>query len=434
MKAKKSLAKALSALALSAALCVGSIAPAFAAPTQGTAANPAEAYITKVLQMGDGVTTPDATASGDGAFEFTVTPNNKDGVAYTTGSMPTMAANMTIGINSSDTADTTTTPGTKVITKESANILAGLTFTSGGVYTYEIAEVSGTYTDPGNTNVTETMTYSAEKYQLKVYVQDDGTNVFPEYVELYKTVADDGTAIGTPAKDPTGPEAGDHGMAFTNTFVKKSDGGSGTPGGPGTTDPALFAAQISKVVTGQYASTDTYFDFTLNVTAPVGVATGTTYSAYVKNTTTGAVAADVTPNMGTGAVAGPGDAYIVVTPGTPLNFKLKANETLLLSDINAGASYSVNELAVAEYQAGAQVVVGGAAPIALTTSAANEALSTGARTISDAGANSAAYTNTRAAVTPTGVIINNLPFILTLVLVGGAFAGYVVVKSRKRTA
>jgi len=64
----------------------------------------------------------------------------------------------------------------------------------------------------------------------------------------------------------------------------------------------------------------------------------------------------------------------------------------------------------------------------------NTALSVGTPTavIIGVNANSAAYTNTYKTVTPTGIDLNNLPFIMMLVIAAGAFVAFAAVKSRKR--
>ena len=61
----------------------------------------------------------------------------------------------------------------------------------------------------------------------------------------------------------------------------------------------------------------------------------------------------------------------------------------------------------------------------------NTALPTGSQLMGE-GINSAAFTNTRTSVTPTGLDLNNLPFLLLIALGLGAIVSLTVVTVRKR--
>ncbi|MDR1068034.1 MAG: hypothetical protein LBL36_02165, partial [Clostridiales Family XIII bacterium] len=58
-------------------------------------------------------------------------------------------------------------------------------------------------------------------------------------------------------------------------------------------------------------------------------------------------------------------------------------------------------------------------------------LSTGDQLVREA-ASGAAFTNTYDITTPTGIILNNLPFVGLIVLAMAALGAFIAVKSRKR--
>jgi len=406
MNRKRSISiKAFLTLALTIAMCLGSLTTAYAAgEITGSEAAPAQAAITKVLQMPEGTVTP---TSG---FTFTVTSVSVDGIAATTTNMPVIAG-QTLNFTSADTS--TATSGIKSITKETPNIFASVTWPHAGEYVYNITETAGSATG---------MTYSSAIYEMTVYVRNGVTNPTVPYIHAIGTeitAVDNGTQTVGAKVDPT-PGTG-HGLLFTNTYIE-------TPAivDPGTGD----MLSISKTVAGDYGNRTRYFPFSVTLNKAQLVTGTPVYKAYVMEGTAIVTSTDNSSAVQPADTYGP---YINVTAGTPLTINLKHGQKLAFIGMPVGTTYTVTEAAAIDYTPSASVVVNGAAPAA-TNGTENTALTIGSPTaiILGANANSAAFTNTYKTVTPTGIALDSLPFIMIIVLAVGAFAAFIVVKSRRR--
>lgn len=411
----------LLSLALIVAMCFGSTITALAVgdPVIGTESAPAQAAINKVLQMPEGTTTPDAE------FKFDVAKKSLDG-STATADLSTMPAIGTVTIDlSSGTTELPIVDGVKTVYKESSSLFADVNWPHAGIYVYTITEQSGTYI----TGEGESMSYSNGSYDISVYVEN-GTN--GRYVAAIGALVVTPGAPGQEAGEKVDPRpggdpevSGDYSkMIFTNTYVKKSTG----------TEPDDSALTISKTVTGFMANKEKHFTFDLTVNKPAFVDDDPVYKVFVINSTSKAVET-ATANLVSGGTiktdATYGD-YIEITAGSPVSLKLKDNQTLSFIDTHVGATYTVTEAADADYKPSVTVVENGAEAVTTAPGTVNTELSTGKKIIGDSGINSAAFTNTRDTVTPTGISLDNLPFILILVLAGGALLTYLIVKVRKR--
>ncbi|NLB91294.1 MAG: hypothetical protein GX786_08785, partial [Clostridiales bacterium] len=108
------------------------------------------------------------------------------------------------------------------------------------------------------------------------------------------------------------------------------------------------------------------------------------------------------------------------TAGHVQTFQLKHNEKVEIKDVQIGSKVSVTESDNAGYT---------------VTNTTNLLNSSGDGVLTSAGQfgkdpNTSSFLNTLSAVTPTGIIINNLPYILLVVVALGGFAMYFV--SRRR--
>jgi len=301
------------AIMLTFALCFASISSAFAAQApngeNGTTGDPViaaggvgaivsdtpgtsvTAYITKVLQMPVGTTAPTAT------FKFTATPESVDG--DTSVKPPVLNSGNQFSVaypgGTAATADT----NTATYTQETGNIFAGVNFPHAGIYVYTITETAGTYT----TATGEVMVYSPASYKLYAFVANDGNGgLYIQAVSDVVTTIDNSNQKTDYKVDPS---LGEHGMVFTNTFMRTHQGT--------ITNPNL---EVSKTVTGSYADLTKYFPYTMTVTAPdvsydpsgnlpassvttaspvPFTATAPTYQAYILDAS-GAIITDPTPN------------------------------------------------------------------------------------------------------------------------------------------
>ena len=371
--------------ALALTLCLGTAVPVSAG--SGTEASPAEATITKKFQHAQGVTTPAAT------FTFAFTKVSEDGAAPSS-NMPNIA-NKTVNYTAADNG--TTAAGLTTVTKETGNILDGITWPHAGEYVYSIVENATGYT-PGTG---ENLTYSQATYKLYVRVANGTSGLYVANVMAERVVDDNGDTVSPGVKvDPAPGNGAGNGLAFTNVFTKR---------GGGTDADSLI---ISNAVSGTYADRTKQFNFSLTVTnAPTSSATSFTGTITKADTTT---------------------STVTVSPGTAQTFTLAHGEKLTFSDLPAGTTYTLSQTGMAGYKPSYRVIENGGTPSAGTAADFGDGLATGTRLVGE-NANSADFTNTYddGTITDTGILVNNLPFIV-LIGVSLLALGAVVVSKRRQ--
>ena len=426
--------KLLTSIALLLVLSLSIALPAFAYSTGTDASHPAQAAITKVFTMPVGTTTPAAT------FTFTFTPIGIDGETNSAG-MPSISpktASFTAG-----EAATFVDGGVKSVAKETADILSGLTsvsWPSPGVYTYMVQETASGITigDPAK----EGEVYSTAMYEIEIWVgEDDEGNLFAKYVNA-KTVDGyiDEYYDGTPGGEKVDPTPGGVNQVpgttieddfsqviFTNKYWKTAGGGE--------EDPNMTALEIIKKVTGNGADLGQYFTFNVKVTQPSIITTGTqTYKACVLDANGNIVTAS---ENYAGTIS---NGCFVFTSGMPLTVNLKDGQRLAFVDLHVGSVVEAEEAAADGYTpkyqrtfAGTSVYTATGANMAWGFPRASE--DNGPHYAEDgANHNIATFTNTRAGATPTGIAVDDLPYVALIAVGLIALIGYVVVKSRRRNA
>lgn len=428
------LLKTFFTLALAFVMCVGTALPALAVGgpvTGGTELNPLTAAITKTLKMPEGTTPPTAGF----IFQFSKKSFGENTTAAELKRMPDIgtvpagetAGEITIPFTSADTG--AEIGGTNVISKQSGNILGGVTFASAGEYTYILKEKPDTYT----VQTGESLTYSGAEYEITFYVKNNsaGTGTYV-YAISAKIVTPDSGSTGT-AGDKVDPTPGDGSttfsdLLFTNIFAKKG-------GGTDPTDPAHQALAISKTVTGDFGDKSKYFDYTVTATKPALFSEAVTYKAYVLEGNTVVTSAEHT--TATLETDTSGYTYFEITADTPTDIKLKHGQRLVFTDIYIGARYEALEHGTNGYTPAVNIIVNGGTQISQNAAeseslSTNNALDNTKRLIGE-NKNAADFINDYTTnITPTGVVIDNLPFIMILVLAAGAFVALILVKSRKR--
>ena len=370
----------------------------------------ANAYLVKYLKFAEGVTNPQ--------IEFTFKFAAKDGAPAIADQKITPA-----------TASESTTDGASVVgNKKISDFLP--TYTHAGVYTYEVTEEQSAagFTDGEKTTTAdgvttkEKVTFSSEKYTLEVRIANDGNGgLKPAEVSIIK----DGETTKTDATDPDpsvtkdaenkdvdhGKESTIPGFSFTNTYEKTVK----KPIDPNPEDPTTGkygAAGITKTVKGAYGDQTFAFPFSLTLTKGVGV-TGTSVEAKL---ITGEDVEHATS--------------VTVTYGEAYDFTLKHGQSLVFEELPNGVSYTVSE---GLKNCGVKDETKYMAALNGTDSTGGKGNDvSGEITVSDAAGaeNDGHFTNTLDTddVTPTGIIINNLPYVL---LIGLALGG-IVLFSRKR--
>lgn len=413
-------------LVLALALCLSGFAvTAFAADhAQGTPGSPAQAVITKHLQLPKGATIPTAN------FTFDVVPESVDGNKG--GDMPTIGT-ITVGYapGMTPTVPTTTDSGNVThIYKESGNILAGVTgpnaWPHAGVYVYKITETEDTYTIAAADAAHEIMKYSQAAYTLTVYVKETalGSGVYyADSIYVVRDTKDDGTAEVPNTKvnpEPGGGSGTYSGLVFTNSYVHTN--GTDTPDTPDPLQPAQAALTITKEVRGAYSSTSVDFDYTLTIIEPAFTDAPDpelpgSYKAYRINA------------KGDAVVGSP----ITFVSGTPNTFKLRHGERLVFVNTPVGTEYAITEAGTFGYDAVVSVTCAGGAGGTASSPDTGKAVEIENRFVGEGSGvqNLAAFVNTRADVIPTGLNLNDLPYIAMIVLALGAVAAFVVVKVRR---
>jgi len=428
--------KSILILALVLLLCFASITPAFATNLNadgaaiGTEANPAQATITKHLRLPIGTITPNAT------FTFEAKKMSVDGNAPATdAAMPSLnSAALTVSFTAADRDPTDPPASIMSIRKETGNLFSGVTFTHAGIYVYELRELVNT--NPGIDNdPNQWLSYSgAARYTLTVYVEntEDGTGTFVSAVGVRVTVPDNNGQTANAKVDATPGGDGENylfsQMVFTNDFVRTNG-----PDGPENPTPVTKSTlSVSKEVAGDFASRTQYFNFNMTLTVPTLVQNVPPFfRAYVVEN--GAVVnpaenVNVTPTApATGTDAG--GTYIQISTSGSTQFRLRAGQKLVFVDTPVGTRYTVEEAATPHYIPSVSVTTDNVSA-ARPPGTLNSALSTSAQRVGER-ANSADFTNTRDSVTPTGLNLNDLPFIGMVILAAGALIIFLVVKVRK---
>lgn len=415
----KKLMTGLLASVMSLLICMSTAMTAFAADEtlpNGTLENPAGAAITKVLQMPQGTATPNAT------FTFNIQKVSIDGdiSAAAIASMPGLTGSVTVN----GTSDSTLDGDKKIITKNTGNLLAGKTWPHAGEYVYKVTETANSYTITDASK--ETLTYSQAEYELHVYIAEAANGSL--YVRSAGVVIikdQSGGTEGTGEKvDPSAPgtEAESNNFKFVNTYIKTSGGGE-------TPNPDTQSAVISKTVAGELASKTKYFPFEVTITNN-SLVSAESYKAYIC-TLSGSVYTKVSALEADNQYDA-GEDYVTFAVGAKKDITLKHGQYLVFMDCPQGTIYNANERAVPGYTAAVHIVTGGTALSPdLANTAANTALSAGDRIITAGGVNSADFTNTYATTVPTGIAMNNLPFIAMILIAVGAFTAFIVIKRRR---
>ncbi len=430
----KKLRKRLPAIALAVIMSAGTAISAFAAgdAVLGTPDDPAQAAITKKLIMPEGTTTPGATFT----FHFEKVSVDDSDDSTVLDKMPDFP-NATLSFDSSDTGNIDNTSHTKTILKQTGDLLTtgNKSFPHAGVYVYDVTELQSVtgYTPGAN----EQYVYSLAEYELRIYVKEGPSGAL--YVAGVGTViTEEDSSNGTSAtgdKVDATPKTGDPNttgeyskMIFTNIYSK-------TAGGTDSEDTTTPALTISKVVASEYADKSKYFAFNVDVEEldsilnPAG--SSVTYRAYVVESSSGTIVTG-TDNYTNPETDSAGKKFIKITAGTPIEVNLKHDQSLVFTDLTVGAEFTVEEAAVPYYVATYMQKVNNGNPTAGNSNTAEDSACKTDSALIGEGTNSVEFTNTYRTITPTGVIVNNLPYVMILILAAGSFMAFVVVKSRKK--
>lgn len=333
-------------------------------------------FAADVPTVGTGTEDQGATVSVTKNFEFAEGITTPDATfKFVAEKITGDAPNATItDISYSNTDKGTLAGGKYTISKDSA-ITFG-TFPHAGLYEYNVKE---TAENMGG------VTYSTTTYKLRVYVANkaDGSGVYVQSI----TAEDNGTK-----KDK---------VLFTNTYVK--DGGS---------DDGKEALTIEKETTGALADQTKKFDFKITLTK----------------------AATTTDNTVKGKI---GTQEITFTYGQETTFQLGHKDKLVFEDLPAGTRYIVTEVGVEDgYVPTVNVIENGVKNQEKAGTDKDDLTSAKDgenNNLVGEKENSVTFVNKfdDNNVPITGIIENNMPFILLIGVGIAAFGSLAVAKKRK---
>lgn len=238
-----------------------------------------------------------------------------------------------------------------------------------GEYVYTVTE--------SKENPISNVTYDNTSYTLRVYVIN-GTNG----LEIEKITAE--KANGKTNK-----------ILFTNTYAKN--------------DATLT---IEKNTTGTYADKTKEFNFEITFTKSP-MSNQTTFAGKI------------------------GSKPVECTAGTAKPFTLADGEQLVFSNLPVGTTYVVKELEASDGYTPSVTVVENKTTTLTNKTVAQEgdALDTlkqdGTKNLVGENENKVTFTNTHKGVVPTGILMNNLPFILLVAVAIVAFVSLAVIKRRR---
>jgi len=375
--------------------------PAFAVETQYTAVAGGTPSFTKNLILDADANVPDMT------FSYQIAPGAA--IPAASGKMAVLAGptGATIGSADYNPGDTTTTTaptgvtlasGQKVAVKTVSVDLTGVSFNEPGIYRYLITEQeNGAAGVSYDTQRAETTNGVAKQRTLDVYVTDDNGALQVEGYVIHELVNDitAGTDFGSNF-DPSIPVS-DKSIGFVNGL-------------------ATYDLTISKAVSGNQASKDKYFKFTVAITdAGANAALDVDWSAAALAPTATAAtvyaAADMAAANGADDNATlDGKQWVASAAGAVTkDIYLQHGQSITIKGLAAGAKYTITEL-----------------PEDYKSSATENKIEDTTGMAADA---TAAFTNTRNGTVPTGIILSVVPGVA---LIGAAGAGIAALASKKK--
>lgn len=280
------------------------------------------------------------------------------------------------------------------VNKEATVTLSTVAWTKAGQYTYTVEEeaITDDKTDPNYEGI---YSKSNAKYAISFFVVEQNNKKVVSAIYLKREVADnnDNTASQQDAKVPYNPTPNgteENGFRFTNIYNKKA---KPIPDGGSTDDTVLKRGlKLNKKINGSDLFKKQDFRFKVIVTPPATVTNDVNDIQY--NHSTGASSKNNNYKSG-------------------IEFNLKGDEYAALSNIWLGSTVTVEEV---DYKGAASATItGNAGNTAITADTSNQ-FKTMTFTLTENG-NWVQFENKEQ--TPTGVLLDLLPFIILAVLAMG---------------
>ena len=451
-KKRNSIFRLLTSVAIVMLMSVSMILPAFAEPEEpqppwmiGEPGAAALSAISKKFDVPIGTTIPEAK------FIFILTPEEVDGVEYdkVTPNMPAIEpVKIEYEVNDKDAIIIMTGEDGKLDTKsalkESADLAKDVEWPGEGVYVYTIVESEEESEIKFDIDaVKQGDSYSKAEYKIEFWVfenEDKPGEYYVKYVNAF-TVKDkvDVFYAGKPGGfkvDPTPDrwdeeenntiEGGFSGVIFTNGYWK-SDGP-----GPEDPDPEDAAFLLTKKLAGHDIDgfAKTYFKFDVTVTQPRIVTENQVYLAYVIDAKGDVVTSDKNYE---GTLK---DGFIEFTSDDTKIINLIPGEKLIFVDLHVGATVTVKEHVnnqfVPSYVHNFNGIVGQKGSADDTMYGFTNDKDEGPHYLPEGNETNAVFTNTRVNTTPTGLNVDDLPYIVLIGLAIAGLAGFIVFKARSK--
>ncbi len=373
----KTLSKKMLAIVAAGAMTMGLAMPTsvFAAG-KDTPSKVNEAYISKTFNTEVGK---------NEAFSFTAT--------QVTGS----TANVTIpNITFADTDTGSKTKRAKVTFPEE--------WPDAGKYEYTVTE-SQTANPAITDGEHQKMIMSKAEYTMDVYVSN-GDHGFEISNIIVKRTKDD---AGKNANDVKVTDIGDddtNGFKFTNTYVQEAGTGI-DPTKPDPTYNTDGSLNVTKAINANGGKVDTgrEFDFTATFAFPTGTDANTL-----------------------GGVKDANGHTIAINEAGTYTFTLKADRNMKFTGVPVGTTISVTESATPNYKGSVVSVFNGQQSINEEALKYNAPITVTGKL--GQNQNKVDVTNTYNYVPTTGIIMNNLPYVLMIALCGAALMAFVAFKRR----
>ncbi len=387
---------ALLTLVSSGIVWTGSAAVSAADPTPITKLN-----ILKKLKLPVGVKTPAKT------FSFNFAKHSFNGNENDKGKLPTIVA-PTVAYDGNETLGTG-----KTINKDASLNLEAINWNKPGQYTYEISEAAITPDTTTPNDVYEgKWTKSPAKYLISFFVVKKDTKLMVSKIFIKREVADANDGTDSPAQqakveyNPNPKTGEENGLKFTNIYNKKVK--PIVPGGQNPPDETKQkkGLRIEKKAEGSDLFKAQIFEFKVHITKPDTVAADD--DSKIKYF--------CTPESGNPTDNAYGD----------ITFKLKNDQSGVFSNVWLGSKVTVEET---DAQGGTTPGIEGKANGITIEAGENTPFKTKEFILGeDKDGNYVLYKNKEQ--TATGVLLDNLPFILIALL--AVIGIFFFLKNRKR--
>lgn len=434
---KKNLFRRATSALLAGTMVLATSITAFAATTPEAYSPDANITIEKTLNAIQAGVWPDTTGFTFNleAVSYTAGPDttNPAYTAYTKANLPMPAAgsaNTAAALNGAGAmAETITVNGfdrTDAGTSQTKNVTTGnATYTQAGVYTYMVNEII-----PADADKEPGVTYDGNLYYVNVYVtnvlKEDGTpllgtNGLP-VVNVSNITAYKGTNSST---DPAAATTGG-GEKIGMLTPAGTDGAARNISYPFTNDYTTTDLTVTKKVTGSMADINKEFSFTLVLTNSHNVADTRDYAYQVwsmgPNETKDSISTDDTMVAGKSGTLSSGSTFM-----------LKHNEYIVIVGLATGEKVTVTEDGATDYKTSITTQNGSTTPSAPDVIDLTSDKTAGEKTLStDAGAiNQQDFVNKKEAVTPTGIALESVPFVLIIFAAGVAL--FFILRGRKHS-